>query len=135
MAGGKSDYLENAILDHVLGGGDYVRPATVYVSLHSADPTDTGSGAEISGSGYARAAVTNDETNWPSASGGQKSNGTVIAFAAASGGDWAEATHFGIWDASSGGNLLYAGALTAPKTVEDGDTASFAAGELVITED
>ena len=40
----------------------------------------------------------------------------------------------GLHDASSGGNLLYYGALTASKTIADGDTLTFAAGSIVITE-
>lgn len=130
----KSNYLEDEILDHVLGGGDFTRPATVYVSLHSADPGETGAN-ELSGDGYARASITNNATNWPASTGGVKSNGAAITFPAATGTDWDEATHFGIWDASSAGNPLYLGELTLPKTVQVGDTASFAIGELDITED
>jgi len=130
----KSDYLENKVLDHILGATAYSAPGTVYVSLHSADPTDAGNGAELSGNGYARKSVTNNTTNWPNASSGSKSNGTAITFATATG-NWTAATHFGIWDASSAGNLLYFGALTASKTVQNGDTASFAVGALTITED
>lgn len=129
----KSNYLEDAILDHVLGADVLTPPATVYVSLHSADPGDTGA-SELVGDGYERVAVTNNDTNWPAASGGVKSNGTAISFAAADGADWAEATHFGIWDAATVGNPLYLGELTTPKTVSDGDTASFAAGTLDVTE-
>ena len=35
MAGSKSNYLELKVLDHVLGGGDYTRPAKVYVALYT----------------------------------------------------------------------------------------------------
>ena len=129
----KSNYLEDAILDHILGDGTFSQPATVYVSLHSADPGDTGA-SELSGNGYARVAVTNNATNWPNASGGVKSNGAAITFPAATGSDWATATHFGIWDASSAGNPLFFGALADSKTVEVGDIASFATGEIDITE-
>jgi len=80
MAGSKSNYLENKVLDHVLGGGDYTRPATVYVALYTVAPSDTGGGTEVTGGSYARAAVTNNSTNWPAASGGEKSNGTEITF-------------------------------------------------------
>ena len=53
MAGSKSDYLENEILDHVLGGADYSRPATVYIALYTAAPTDAGGGTEVTGGSYA----------------------------------------------------------------------------------
>lgn len=108
MPGSKSDYLENKILDHVLGGGDYTRPATVYVGLFTTAPSDTGGGTEVSGGSYARVAVTNNATNFPAASSGSKSNGTAITFPAATA-NWGTVVAFGIFDASSGGNLLYWG--------------------------
>jgi hypothetical protein len=131
----KSDYLENKILDHVLGNTAYSAPATVYVALYTAEPNDAGGGTEVSGSGYARKSVTNNTSNWPNASSGSKSNGAAIEFAAASGGDWGEITHFALFDAASAGNMLYHGALTTSKTVSDGDQARFAIGALTITED
>jgi hypothetical protein len=136
--GGKSDYLENEILDHVLGGGDYSRPATVYVALFTADPGDAGGGTEVSTgdwSDYARAAVTNNATNFPAASGGSKSNGTAISFGSATIVSAPTITAFGIFDASSGGNLLYWGELDADKAVTDGDEVEFAIGALTIRED
>jgi hypothetical protein len=130
----KSNSLKNAILDHILAGPDYTRPATVHVSLHSADPTDAGSGAELSGGSYARVAVTNNATNWPAAASGAKANGVAVAFPTATA-DWTAATHFAIWDASSAGNMLYHGALTASKTVQNGDTLTIPIGDIDITED
>jgi hypothetical protein len=136
MAGSKSNYLENALLDHALGGGDYTRPATVYVALYTAAPTDSGGGTEVSTSGtaYARVSTTNNATNWPAASSGSKSNGTVITFPTATA-SWGTVVAFGIFDASTSGNLMYWGDLTVSKSVASGDTASFAVGTLTITED
>lgn len=131
---GKSDYLENKVLDHLLGRTTYTAPATVYVALYTTAPSDAGGGTEVSGGGYARKAVTNDATNWPAASGGSKSNGTAIVFDEASS-DWGTVEAFGIFDAASGGNLLYWGAVTPSKTVNNGQTARFPAGSLVISED
>jgi hypothetical protein len=133
----KSDYLEAQLLNGVLGGGTWSKPGTVHVSLHSTATTDAGGGTELSGGGYARVAVTNNATNFPNATGTSptsKSNGTEIAFPTATG-NWSTASHFAIWDAATSGNMLYHGALTASKTVQTGDTARFAAGALVITED
>lgn len=134
MAGSKSDYLENEILDHVLGGADYSRPGTVYIALYTVAPTDAGGGTEVSGGDYARVAVTNNTTNWPAASSGSKSNGTAFTFTQATA-DWGTVVAFGILDALTSGNLLYWGDLTASKSVESGDTAEFAASGITITED
>lgn len=135
--GSFSDYLENKVLDHVFGGGDYTRAATLYIALLTATPTDASTGSTItepSGGSYARVSVTNNATNFPAASGGSKSNGTTITFTTASA-SWGTVTHVGILDASSAGNLLAWGALTASKTVDSGDTVSFASTALAITLD
>lgn len=134
MAGSKSDFLENEILDHVLGGAAYAAPATVYVALFTVPPTDSGGGTEVTGGSYVRAAITNNAVNWPAASGGAKSNGTDIVFAAATAA-WGTAVAFGIFDAAAAGNLLYWADLTVNKTVDSGDTAQFNTGDLDITED
>jgi hypothetical protein len=135
MAGGKSDFLENELLDHVLGNASYSAPANTHIALFTVTPSDTGGGTEVSGNAYARVSVTNNATNWPAASGGAKANGTAITFPAASGGNWGTVVAFGIFDASTSGNLLYWGPVTPNKAVNDGDTASFAIGDLDITED
>lgn len=129
----KSDYLENKVLDHVLGGGDFARPATVYVGYFIAAPTDAGGGTEPAGGSYARAAVTNNSTNFPAAVGGVKSNGTVINFAQATSAQ-GTAVAVGVWDALSGGNLLFWAMLTTPKTIQSGDTPNFSIGALQFTE-
>ena len=134
MAGSKSDYLENKLLDHVLGNVAYTAPTTVYVALYTVAPADSGGGTEVSGGGYARVAVANNSTNWPAASGGSKSNGVDITFPTATA-DWGTVVAFGIFDASTGGNLLYWATLTTSKSVLNGDTAKFSAGSITITED
>ena len=130
----KSNYLENALLDHHLGGPNYTRPGTVYISLYTAAPSDTGGGTEVAGGNYSRVAVVNDATNFPAAVGGSKSNGIAIVFPTPSS-SWGTVTHFGIFDASVAGNLLRWGPLTISKTVDQGDQLSFPPGDLVATED
>lgn len=123
-----SDYLENAFLDHFLGTSSTSSPTTIYVALHTADPTDAGTGTEVSGSGYARQSIAFD-----AASSGTASNSSAIEFPAASGGDFGTITHIGIWDASTGGNLLFHSALTTSKTIADGDIFKIAASGVDIT--
>ena len=133
MAGSMSDYLEDKILDHVLGGADYARPATVYLALYTAAPTDAGGGTEVSGGSYARKSVTNNATNFPASSGGSKSTGAAITFVTATA-SWGEIVAFAFFDADTAGNMLYWGDLTANKTIDDGDTAQFASGAITITQ-
>jgi hypothetical protein len=123
-----SDYLENKFLDHFLGTASTSAPSAVYIGLHTADPTDAGTGAEVSGFGYARKSMAFDAS-----SSGTASNSAAVEFSAASGGDWGPITHVGIWDALTGGNLLFHSALTASKTIADGDIFKVAASGIDIT--
>lgn len=131
---GKSDFLENELLDHALGGGDYARPGTVYAALYTVAPTDAGGGTEVTGGSYARVSITNNATNFPAAAAGQKSNGTAITFPAATA-DWGLAVALGLFDASSGGNLLFWTGLVTNRQIYSGDQPSFAIGALIFTED
>jgi len=124
-----SDYLENELLDHVIGAAAYSAPATLYLAAFTAAPTDAGGGTEASGGSYARASVGNNLTNWPAASGGTKSNAIAIAWPEATA-SWGTITHLGVFDAASGGNLLWHGPLAAAKAIGSGDTLSIAAGDL-----
>lgn len=134
MAGSKSNFLENKLLDHVLGGDEYKKPGTVYIALFTVAPNDAGGGTEVSGGGYARAAVVNNATNFPPASDGVKTNGTEIVFAEATA-DWGTIVAFAIFDDATGGNMLYWGNLGVSKTVMAGDTAKFAVNDMEIEED
>lgn len=134
MAGSKADYLENKVLDHVLGASVYTAPATVYIALYTTAPTDAGGGVEVTGGSYARKSVTNNATNWPAAAGGSKTNGTDIVFVTATA-SWGTIVAFAIFDAVTAGNMLYWGDLSASRVIDNGDTAFFRAGTLVITED
>lgn len=140
----KSDYLENAIIDMVFRGVPFTPPSKVYIALFTGAPSDAGGGTEVTGGSYARAESNADSSNWrntqnsgtgPSTgTSGQTSNLQTITFPAPTA-NWGTVTHFGIFDASSSGNLLYQGALTAPKTINNGDPApTFPAGSLVVTE-
>lgn len=136
MAGSKSDYLESALLNGVLGGPQFTLPVTVYIALSTAAYSDAASGAsmsEVSGGSYARVAVTNNSTNWPAASAGSKSNATVFTFPTASQ-NWGTVLSFYIVDASSGGNVLYGADLVTSRAIDTGDTASFAVGAITVTE-
>ncbi len=126
---GFSDFLENELLDHVFRNSAYTQPTTVYVALYTATPSDSGGGTEVSGGSYARVAVT-----FGAASGGAISNSAAVTFAQATA-NWGTVSHFGVFDASTNGNLLAWNALTTSKAVNNGDTAEFAVGELDIALD
>jgi hypothetical protein len=138
-----SDYLENKLVDHLFRAQTLSAPSTLHIGLLTSAPSDSGGGTEVSGNNYARVAVTSSLANWAgtqaaasttasSGSGGQTSNNAAITFPTPSG-NWGTVSHFGIFDAASGGNLLFHGALTIAKTINQSDTVSFPAASLTIT--
>lgn len=124
-----SDYAEALVLDWLMTAGAATRPTSWYVALFTAAPSDSGGGTEVSGFGYARQAVSFNAASSP---GGTTDNSGALNFTA-SGGSWGTITHVGIFDALTVGNLLWWGAITTSKTVDDGDTLTFSAGNITLT--
>ena len=122
-----SNYLENAVINAVLRNTTYTSPATVYVGLFTSDPTDAGSGTEVSGGSYARTAVT-----FGSPSNGVTTNSAAVEFPQATA-DWGTVTHIGLHDASSSGNLLFHTVLDTSKAIATGDIFKIASGNLSVT--
>jgi len=149
-----SDFFENKWVDFFFRGqalgitgasaGAGTGPTTLYVALFTAAPSDTGGGTEVTGGSYARASVTSSLANWAgtqgagtttvsSGTGGQTSNNNNVTFPAPTA-NWGIVTHYGVFDAASGGNLLFHNALGASKTVNNGDAApAFPPGSLTFT--
>jgi len=127
--GSLSNYVEDELLDHVLKTGDWTQPAALYVGLSTADPTDSGAGiAEPVGNAYARVS----HAAWDGAASRATENTGTISFPEASGA-WGIINHFFISDASTAGNMIAHGALSAAKTIGAGDNASFQDGAIDVS--
>lgn len=129
-----SNHLEVQLRAHVFRSGSFAKPSALYVSLHTADPGEDATGAEVTGGGYARVQRNPGDSNWSAASAtdGLTDNVADLTFPAPSAA-WGTVTHFGVWDAATAGNLLCYGALTTPRTINGGDPAPvFPAGALDI---
>ena len=146
-----TDFFENKMIDFLFRGQALgvtgasaaagTGPTNLYVGLFTASPSDTGGGTEVSGGSYARVTVASSLANWAgtqaaastavsSGTGGTTSNNNAITFPAPTA-NWGTVVAAGIFDASTGGNLLTFSALTTSKTVNNGDAApSFAAAAL-----
>ena len=124
-----SDYLEIKLLNETLNGVAFTAVDNPYISLHTADPTDAGTGAEVSGGSYARVA-----SSFATASG---TSGAVVTDATATfptaTANWGTVGWIGLWDAASSGNMLYHTALDASKTIDSGDIFKITAGNLSVT--
>lgn len=111
-------------------------PPNVWIALSVQIYSDAATGSaltEVATGAYLRVALANTLANWPTAVGGVKSNAAVITFPTATT-DWGTIYSFYIVDAASGGNVLYGADLSTPRPVAAGDTASFAAGNITLTE-
>lgn len=148
-----SDTFENRLIDFLLRGQALgltnstaaagSGPTNTFIGLFTTAPTDTGGGVEVTGGSYARATVASSLANWAgtqgagtttasTGTGGQTSNNTTITFATPTAG-WGTVTAVGVFDAVTGGNLLFYATLGTSKTINTGDTVSFAAGQLTFT--
>ena len=122
-----SDYLELKFLDHFTGTASTSAPSAVYLGLATGSIGDDASGAELTGNNYSRKAIT-----FASASSGSIASNSAVEFDPATG-SWGDVSHWGIFDASSSGNLLFHGSFTASKTIASGDILKVASGSLTIT--
>lgn len=108
----------------------------LYVSLHTADPGETGDQTtnEATYTGYARVAVVRSSGGW-TVTANAVENAAAITFPQCTSGS-NTITHFAVGTASSGaGKILYKGALSASLAVSNGITPEFAVGALDISED
>lgn len=144
MAGSLSDYAERALLRQLFRNTTAPQPATVYVALFTASPTDANTGTEVSGGSYARVAVptgtagTGAGSGWadPGASGAISTNNNAAITFPTPTANWGTVTQIGVYDAATVGNLLCWGDLSTSRTINNGDSApSFAISALSISLD
>lgn len=130
----KSDYFESAILNWFRGTTFPTAPANVYLALFTDATNDTSGGTEVAGNNYSRTAIPVATGSWTApGAGGSISNAIAIISATASG-SWGTVTHCAIYDAVSGGNRLYHGALTGSVAITTGQAFYAPIGSLVLTE-
>lgn len=124
-----TNYAEDAMMNHFLDRSDFASPTALYVSLHTADPGESGSyGDEVSAGEYARQAVT-----FTASSAGSVNNTAQLDYPT-SVTAWGNITHIGVGDSLAGGNMLAYLALTSAKDINAGGLDFFIkASELILT--
>lgn len=124
----KSYYLDNLFVNAALRNVAFVPPPIVFLALYTAAPGPGGGGTELAGGGYGRQPIV-----FAPPSNGSSSNVSDIVFPVALT-DWGTITSYGIFDAASGGNLLYFANLSAPRTILTNDQVKLPAGQLLAQE-
>lgn len=107
-----STYMANAINDSIFNAAAFPSIATVYMKLHLGDP-----GA--AGTANASVETTRKATSWGASSSGVVTNDADITWTSVAASE--DHTHFSLWDASTGGNCLGSGTITADAAVSGND--------------
>ena len=122
-----SNYLENALINETLRGTAFTAISTPYIALFTSDPTDAGTGTEVSGGSYARQAAT-----FGAPSNGASVTTADVTFPTCTSA-WGTVGWIGIYDALTTGNLLYHSPLDVSKTIATGDIFKISTGNLSVT--
>lgn len=123
-----SDHSEDSLLDHVLGTTAYTPATTMYLALSTTEPADAGTNVtEHSGDGYVRKAIT-----FAAASARAVAQNADVNFDEATA-SWGTITHYAIYDAVSGGNMLAHGNIDPDKLIASGKTPKIVSGEVIIS--
>lgn len=143
---GATDLRERLMADLVFGAGQLVvntvtlTPATWYLGLSVTAPNEDGTNfTEPTIGAYARAAVTNNLTNFPNAATvagvTTKKNGAAIAFPNPTG-LWGAIIYYGWFTVATGGTPEWTAPLDTPITVQAGNSpVQFDVGQLVMAFD
>jgi hypothetical protein len=125
--------LRSGLINNLFRTAAFPKPTALYVGLISAVANiKTGAVTELSGGAYDRVICSPSDATWSAAdTNGKTSNLVALTFPTATVA-WLTATHFGLWDAASGGNLLICSTLTTPRTVTLNTTPVFGIGTLEV---
>lgn len=122
-----TEFLAHKFLGFTLCGSAFTQPTTLYMALATFVGTGGNTFTEVASYGYTR-----KQLKFGAPVSGGTANNTPVAFPTATG-NWGYVAHYGVYDASSGGNLLFYGDLTQAKTITSGDIPTVAIGELGVS--
>lgn len=118
---GPTNYFANLLINYLFRGDAMTPPATYYLALFTATPSDSGGGTEVAGGAYARLALTRNTTVWAVSTArqmGLSSSGSFVEATA----NWGTITAVAIFDAATAGNMLWWGPLDSAQIINAGDT-------------
>lgn len=121
-----SDYTHNSVMGLILKNTPWTPPTSLWLALFTTIPSLNGTGGvEVStaGTNYGRVQITAG-AGWTGPSGAnlEYSNTDNIQFLVPTG-NWGTITGAGLYDAQTGGNLMWVSTMATSKTVSNGDGA------------
>lgn len=124
-----TDFLENALLNHVFANAAYTAPTAIFLALHTTTNSDTTPGTEVSTGGYAR-----QSTAFGTATAGTISNSAIESFTA-TGANYGTVVSTSLYSLVTGGNMLCFDNDFVDTAVNDGDTLQFGIGDIDVSLD
>lgn len=125
MAVGLSSAVANAWLNALGNAANYTAPTAFWIQLHTADPGSAGTTA-IAGN------ATRKQVSFGSAASGAIANDADVAWTTGEVDTSEDYTHWSAWDASTAGNFLCSGTVTA-NAVTSGDEFTIPTGDIDLT--
>lgn len=132
--GSLTQYGETLSLNALTGNGDFSLGGPLWLALYTVAPTDTTAGTEVSGGAYGRQTM-----SFTGAAGSPavSTSITIVSFPASGGATatWGITTGFGLLDSFTGGNQIWWGYLSVPRTINIGDALDFPESSIQLTQD
>jgi hypothetical protein len=132
-----ANYLHNKQMKHLLQGVVFTPPTELWIGLFTTVPQLDGSGGvevSTSGTAYGRVKLASTTAGWTGASGTNQeySNAADLVFQVPTA-NWGTIQGLAVYDAQTGGNLMFTAYLTTAKSVSAGDGApKILAGQLKV---
>lgn len=133
-----SNYTEKNIIDAMLRGVAFPLPTKTFVSLHTANPGETG-GNEVTTAAWPQYVRVEAEqgaaigTGWSAPADGVSRNAKQLTYPSMNGTADVTVTHFAVYDAVTGGNMLVYAPLQTSRTLKQGDVCVFDINALTVT--
>ena len=139
-----SDYMEDSLVTHIFRTSSWSKPSALAIALLTTNAVDADTGVFTAGTGvevtdanaYAREQRDPLDANWTASTDGVTDNVAAVSFTPATG-SWGSIAATAIVDNTShnAGEMLFYSVVDTPKTIDNGDTAEFAIGDIVVTFD
>ena len=133
-----SNYTENNVINALLRGVTFPLPAKTYVGLHTANPGESG-GNEVDTGDFPAYVRREAEvggyigSGWSEPTDGETKNAKQLTYPGFDGEAPVTVTHWAVYDAASGGNMLFYAPLQTSRQLQTGDVFVFDINALTVT--
>lgn len=133
-----SNYTEENVINALLRGVTFPLPSKTYVSLHTANPGETG-GSEVTTVAFPAYVRREAEqggligSGWSAPADGVSQNAKQLTYPGFDGASPVTVSHWAVYDAATGGNLLFYAPLQTARMLQSGDVFVFDINALTVT--